>query len=218
MKKKLLAGLALTLLITTTVSSAYADTIVDTGPGLGTSFNWTLSNETPGVTDQWLAAEFTLTQDYYITDLFGWLHNNGQTGNKFTITIYGDGGDIPDSGNLIYSNSAIVAGTEGQANWEGYHISYGNGLELAQGTYWIAYEIRPNNYANHYTGFMPSPSTSPLVNEAFINSSGWIGYDDLNLGVKILGTPNAPVPEPTTMLLMGTGLAGLIGARRKKNA
>ncbi|MBZ4220119.1 MAG: PEP-CTERM sorting domain-containing protein [Chlorobium sp.] len=33
-----------------------------------------------------------------------------------------------------------------------------------------------------------------------------------------VGSTTDPVPEPAAMLLMGTGLAGLIGARWKKKA
>ncbi len=51
-----------------------------------------------------------------------------------------------------------------------------------------------------------------------------VGDDAWDSGVFIQGssfsdTPTtAPVPEPATMLLIGTGLAGLVGARRKKKA
>lgn len=214
LKKTLVAGLAIGAMMLGMADMASAGVIVDTGPGPSQP-GWTLSSGNSNMTDQWLAAEFMLNNDSYITDMFGWIYNNNQTGNMFTISVYGDGGEVPDTSNLIYSNAATIAGAANQANWEGYHISWGNGLQLTQGTYWISFEVRPNNYNNPYSGSMPNPSLSPLVNEAFTTGT-WTGNDDLNIGVKILGNTISPVPEPATMLLMGTGLAGIIGARRKK--
>lgn len=52
-------------------------------------------------------------------------------------------------------------------------------------------------------------SVANLPFEGILVSEDIIGFDDKS---------SSPVPEPATILLMGTGLAGLIGARRKKNA
>jgi hypothetical protein len=74
---------------------------------------------------------------------------------------------------------------------------------------WITVTVNTANVSS--LSFGP---TGGGATENYLPYGYWPSLNDL----RIDETGSAPVPEPATMLLMGTGIAGLIAARRKKKA
>lgn len=203
------------------VPLAQATTIVDTGAyncvgGVGTSCGGnTLFND--GSNYQYLAAKFSLSDNAVLSDVEGWMQADGWLGKTLTIAIYGDGGQVPNAADQLYSQAFSIyapASQDGYGNaWQGLS---GLGWLLSAGNYWISFEVRSGQ---DYWGYMPSGSwgaPTPLADEAFQysgNGTTWLQYDSMNIGVRIQG--DYVVPVPPTIWLMALGLFGLaIKSRR----
>lgn len=133
---------------------------------------------------------------------------NGVSGHLATLTSSAEDQFIRDN---FTSETTKFVGPWFGASWDG---SAGG---TTGGWSWVTGE------AFSYTGWNTG-EPNHLYGENAIHFSGG-GWNDIGSGrtdtsgylVEYEGAPN-PVPEPATLFLMGSGLAGLMGVRRKSRA
>ncbi|MCP3873157.1 MAG: VPLPA-CTERM sorting domain-containing protein [Desulfobacteraceae bacterium] len=180
------------------LASAHATFVVDTGEPdyLG---QWAVFS------NQWVAGQFTLNQAYTISDIEGNFRGDGGT---LTMVVYGDSANLPDTNNEFLNGQITVSDTHPGANkW--YSLS-GLSLNLAAGDYWLAYEVRTGDtYNGSVSLFMPDP----LDAYVYSTDAGTTYTPGSSFALRIQGDP---VPIPGAVWLLGSGLIGLAGLRRKK--
>ena len=198
MKRIFLVGLVMMLFMFGMIRFVNADTIVDTGTN-ESGTNWGLFNTTTFPGYQWLAGEFTLDKGYTITDVEGWLKPN--VAGTATVVLYSEGGEIP--------NAELYSGQFNTGTLDDWYGVNGKSWFLSAGTYWTAFEVRDSET---FGGAFPGSAINPLSNYARSNGSTWSGLDDLDLAIRIYGDP---VPIPSAIWLLGSGVIGVVGLRRK---
>jgi hypothetical protein len=147
-----------------------------------------------------------------------WISPRSTTGLD---TYYPTGSGVAD-GYYTYRTSFDLSGLNpGTAVIDGWWVSDNFGTNLVLNGVITGFTnngdfmngTRPNNTFHLDSGFI-----SGVNNLDFIVYNAPLGFNGINpsgLRVELSGTA-APVPEPSTMLLLGSGLAGLIGYGKRR--
>jgi hypothetical protein len=180
--------------------------IVDTGPGPADGSTGLLLDST-----SWLAAGFTTDQPYNIQSIEAWMRVFRV--GVLTIRLY-SGDELSDT--PLFENGVFLPlDVVPVADWKGVH---GLNWTIEPGRYWAAFEV---SRVSTFQAALPFPSAGGIpfaFRDLTLPGSDYVHFPVGRVspwGVRVDAEPLSPTPEPSTMLLVGTGALAL--ARRRLN-
>lgn len=198
MKKKLFAGLVIGVLLLGLTSFAQALLITPTGYGSSPT-NWIFTgsgqNEWQGLPGSTTSTSKILT---YITDTLNIALGTEQY--KQDVGAASDTGALKDNYSTVYNNDN-----------SGATITYSTGASFVPG-YLL---VKDGNHDPIW--YLFNLSNIWEGKEQLVLSSFWTGDGEIS-HVALYGGSSNPVPEPATLLLFGTGIAGLAAVGRRKRS